>query len=730
MDFIDSLSLNEGYHDCEVENLADDIVVPILKCAKNYDRAVGFFSSSSLIETATGLSEIYKKGGHIRMIMSPRLTPEDAEAIKNGYDERKIVENALVRDFTDVTDEICKDRLSFLSHLISQGILDIKIAVFRDDEYTSKKMLHSKIGVCFDESGNYISFEGSVNETDTGLVNNFESLMVFKSWESIKFASQIKVRFDEMWGKDSKKLKFYDFPDAVSKKLLQYQRNDIILPSDKSVLDKKVEKIIETETKEKVFEHPKCVDYLYDYQKEAINKWFHQKCQGIFNMATGAGKTFTAYGAICKLLEKKKYRLPVIIVCPYRHLVDQWLEDVDKFYLKNVISGYSGSKDKNYRTKLKSMIYDYNDKIVDYFVFVTTMQSFKLDKLQDIIEDIEGPILLVADEAHNMGANQMKRILDDKYKYRIALSATIDRHGDEEGTGFLHDYFGEECIRFTLSDAIEAKSLCKYNYYPIITYLDDEERKEYLKLTHDLSNCIYKDKLGATKMKQKGKIIALHRARLISGARDKLFKLKDEMYKASDQYNMLVYCGTAKIEDDDGEEVRQIDDVCSYLGKELKMKIGRYTSKESPEERIMLKKRFESGNDLQALVAIKCLDEGVNIPSIKTAYILASSTNPREYIQRRGRVLRKFKGKEIAEIYDFITLPMHPNELSSTVLDVSSFKTLVTNELIRMEEFSRESLNSGYSYNIMEEIKEDYGLYGFDENSYEAINWNGDDDDE
>ena len=728
--FITSIPDLEGYHDCENENLATDVLVPILTNSLNYDRAVGFFSSSSLIETATGLSEIYRKGGHIRMIMSPRLTKEDIDAIKAGYDEREIVEKSMLRDFSDIDDEVCKNRLSFLSHLISNGILDVKIAVFKDDEYTDRKMLHSKIGVCYDDEGNYISFEGSVNETDNGLINNFESMMVFNSWQSTKFSSQIKVRFDEMWGKESKKLKIYPFPEAVKRKLLKYQTFDFQLPSNSSVLEKKQicrdDVVLEDTAKEGW--KPQCIDTLYDYQKQAINKWFHQKCIGIFNMATGSGKTFTAYGAICKLLEKKNYHLPVIIVCPYRHLVDQWLEDVDKFHISNVLTGYSGGKNSSYRTKLQSMILDYNDGILPYFVFITTIQSFKLDKLQYLIDEIDGPILLVADEAHNMGSNQIRRVLDDKYKYRIALSATIDRHGDSEGTSFLHSYFGDECIRFTLGDAIAAGSLCEYNYYPILTYLNQDERVEYIKLTQELSKCIIVEKSGVTKLKHKGKIIALKRARLIAGSNGKLQALKGELLDHTNEFNMLVYCGTSNVETDSGDEIRQIEDVCLYLGKELKMKIGRYTSKETPEQRIQLKKRFESGDDLQVLVAIKCLDEGVNIPSIKTAFILASSTNPREYIQRRGRVLRHSSEKSVANIYDFITLPMPSGDLTSSVLDLSSFKTLVSNEIIRMKEFASEAINSGNVYSVIENIKQDYGFYDFDNIEYEAIDWSDDDD--
>lgn len=727
--FLISLTNLDGYHDCENENLASNVLIPILSESLNYDRAVGFFSSSSLIETATGLGEIYKRGGHIRLIMSPRITEEDADAIKKGYDERNVVEKALLRDFKDYDDLICKDRLNFLSNLISQGVLDIKIAVFKDNEYANHKMLHSKIGVCYDEEGNYISFEGSVNETDTGLINNFESLIVFNSWESTKIASQIKTRFDQMWSTKSNVLKFYDFPDALKKKLLQYQTNDFPIPSNDSVFEKKNTKIFE-----KTYEHiknddkPKCIDGLYEYQKQAINNWFHQRCIGIFNMATGSGKTYTAYAAMCKLLEKKNYHLPIIVICPYRHLVDQWLEDVDKFNIKNVIVGYSNPKYKDYKSNLKSMIFDYNDNILDYFLFITTIQSFRNDDLQGIISEIDGPILLVADEAHNLGSNQIKKVLDDRFKYRMALSATIDRHGDEEGTNFLHNYFGNECINFSLSDAIDAKSLCKYYYYPIITYLDNDAQVEYLRLTKELSNCFIKDKNGGTKFSTRGKILALKRARLIAGSNNKVLALKNEIQKVKDKYHMLIYCGTSNLEGDFGEEVRQIDYICEYLGKKLNMKIGRYTSLESPEQRNDLKKRFENGDDLQALVAIKCLDEGVNIPSIERAYILASSTNPREYIQRRGRVLRKSPNKKVAYIYDFVTLPMNANDLKTTVLDISSFKSLVKNEVNRMKEFTSEALNAGEGYKIIDDIMDDYGFFDF--NSIDSFDFDWSDDDE
>lgn len=189
---------------------------------------------------------------------------------------------------------------------------------------------------------------------------------------------------------------------------------------------------------------------------------------------------------------------------------------------------------------------------------------------------------------------------------------------------------------------------------------------------------------------------------------------------------MLVYCGTAKVDKGSEKESRQIDEVTRMLGIEMGMKVSRYTSAENVEERRVIRNRFKDGNNLQALVAIKCLDEGVNIPGIRTAFILASSTNPREYIQRRGRILRLAPGKERAVIYDFVTLPIPADELEGTEESVKIYKSLVKNETARMEEFGAHSLNRGKSDTLVEQIKNDYGLYEF-ENYEPNIEW-GDDD--
>ena len=261
---------------------------------------------------------------------------------------------------------------------------------------------------------------------------------------------------------------------------------------------------------------------------------------------------------------------------------------------------------------------------------------------------INGDKLLVVDEAHNFGSPRLQKTLNDSYKYRLALSATLERHNDTLGTEKLYEFFEKKVIEYDLERAIKEGKLTPYKYYPILVYLDEEELEEYRNLSYEICKHII-GRNGKKRLDPYGEILAIERSRLIAGAKGKLTKLKEVITPYKDDNYMLVYCGATNVldpkndsSDTDTGDVRQIDAVVQILGNQLNMKVGKFTSNETIEERKEIKNAFEN-RDLQGLVAIKCLDEGVNIPNIKTAFILASTTNPKEYIQRRGRVLRKSK---------------------------------------------------------------------------------------
>lgn len=256
--------------------------------------------------------------------------------------------------------------------------------------------------------------------------------------------------------------------------------------------------------------------------------------------------------------------------------------------------------------------------------------------------------------------------------------------------------------------------LTRYFYYPILTYLDEDELEEYINLTHQLVTAISK-KGGKRVLSEYAKQLLIKRSRVVAGTRGKLPELKKQIEPFKDDKHLLVYCGATTIKEVDADELdfgtRQIDLVTSMLGNDLGMRVGRFTSQESSQERAQIRAAFAEGDMLQALVAIKCLDEGVNIPSIKTAFILASSTNPKEYIQRRGRVLRKFPGKDYAVIFDFITLPFPVDELGFQSQEIiNSTKGLVKREIIRMLDFAEIAENPSETYDLIYDLKHSFGI--------------------
>ena len=725
------LEIANSYRSSDCSNIGKAFIEPVLEISQSYYRAVGFFSSSCLLSISRGLKNISSKHvpgmePSIKLIVSPMLNEQDIDAIKKGYQEKdKVIENAMMREFAEPQNEFEIERLNLLCHLISTGVLDIKVAVSRMDDECTCGMYHEKIGIMIDDNYNSIAFTGSLNESENAYSKNFESIVVFKSWDgSAALCQDTKSAFDNLWSDTTNNVNVFSFPKAVENKLFSYKRASYNPDVDN---DEDNAKIKQSSIYPRI-DNAILPTFPYDYQKTAINKWFEQKCCGIFDMATGTGKTFTAYGAMVKLLERSDYHLATVILVPYQHLVEQWINDSKPFHVNNIIVGYSSPKYSDYRTQLRQAVQDYNTGIKNYFYFFTTYATYKLPVIQEILSKISRNALLVADEAHNFGSGNMRNCILQNFKYRLALSATVDRYRDEEGTNQIYDYFGKKCIEYSLQQAINEKKLVPYYYYPIVVYLDSDEREEYLKLTNQLSKALIKNSNGETELSQTAEMIAIKRARLISGVKDKIVKFRTEISKHKDEKYMLVYCGTSKVTDSSNEEVSQIDEITRLLGNEFGMKVCRYTSRESEPEREIIKRRFESGDDLQALVAIKCLDEGVNIPNIRSAYLLASSTNPREYIQRRGRVLRLAKGKQFATIYDFVCLPMPSEELEGCDdKTIGSFKTLICNEVNRMDEFGQSSLNNSESDKLCDDLKCQYGMYKFDyDNDNEGISWRED----
>ncbi|AIY06813.1 hypothetical protein Plano_2848 [Planococcus sp. PAMC 21323] len=709
-----NIEIKNEYRSFE-NDMVKEFYIPVLETAIRYDRAVGFFSSTALIEITKGIAGLIRNKGKVRIIASPRLSEEDIDAIYFGYKSRdKIIEEKLLNSFDSDLDFFSKKRLNLLANLIANGIIDIKIALIKDNN--SIGIFHEKMGIVEDEKGNKIAFTGSLNETGAAFSHNYESIDVFRSWtfEEDRVAAK-ELAFENIWTNQAKNVLTIDFPKLVKEKLESYKTDEIEL-----VLDEQEEYVIKSAIAERErIDGPVTPEnvHLREYQIEAIEKWKTHGYNGVFDMATGTGKTITGLGAAAELAKNLNYNLAVVIVCPYQHLVDQWVEDIELFNMKPIVA-HSASKQKSWKKRLEQQTELYNIEVNNHFCLVTTNATFSSDFVQNQLKSIKRNLLLIVDEAHNFGAEHLQTKLLHNAQFRLALSATINRHNDEVGTQSLFNYFGEKCIEYTLEMAINNNMLTPYYYYPVPVFLTPDELLEYQELTTQIAKAVRKDKFGKVTFSESAKFLLLKRAKIVAGAQEKITKLENEIKKYQNDSHILVYCGATTINDPeyyegsaDEEEKRQIDVVTSLLGNKLGFKVSKFTSEESAEEREELKKTFSKGDHLQSLIAIRCLDEGVNIPSIKTAFILASSTNPKEYVQRRGRVLRKFDGKKHAIIYDFITLPM-PFELMGELMpeEVQSMQSLPLREIARMKDFASIAENSSVADTLINEIKEFYHL--------------------
>ncbi|MBQ2800544.1 MAG: DEAD/DEAH box helicase family protein [Lachnospiraceae bacterium] len=686
-------------------NIPCDFMIPMLMNATKYKRAVGYFSTSSLVNLSVGLAEMAKRGGHIEVVCSPKLSQEDLEAINYGYKAReKAFIEALDISLTNPVDEFEEERLNMVATLVAQGSLKFKLAFMERD--TGINVYHEKIAVAYDENGNRISFTGSMNESENGLMNNFESIVVFCDWKSEdqkQYIDEVEADFELLWKDNTEKVRVIEFPQIIIEKLLKFQKTQV----DYDIEQKQFGADLKSLIKKKFVTMPSGIS-LMAYQKEAILKWREQEYIGIYDMATGTGKTYTALGSIEYLAKELENQIAVFILCPYVHLVGQWEEDVLAWGGKPIIA-HSQSPDKQWEQHLIDS-YKRFKTIKKPFVCITTNDTYTGDRLQSIIQNIKADmnVLLIVDEAHNVGAQKISRFLNENIKYRLALSATIERYQDKKGTEIIFKYFKEKCIEYSLNKAIEeGKALCNYEYHVIYSFLSPQELDRYNRITKELKNYMKYDN-GKAKYTKAAQVKLFERKRILAGAKDKVGLLKEAMGAYRNEKHILVYCGATNMFDEDTEtNEKQILKVSRMLETELGMDVHKFTAEENAEQRVTIKKCFEKGM-YQVLTAIKCLDEGVNIPNIQTAFILSSSQNPKEFIQRRGRLLRKAKGKDRAVIYDFVTLPRPFGSIHYG--DFETDKSIVIGEMIRIKEFSEVALNKAEGLNIIDEIQAAYGV--------------------
>lgn len=676
MNFKD-IPLNISYKSVGEETFSQ-ILNPLLTFTKTYKRSVGYFSSSALNFIGDGILELARNGGKIYLATSPQLSDDDIFAMQSGYQAREILEKQFLREVQNALNLITDENAKMLYLLIKEGIVDVKIVTRANGIY------HDKLALLEDFDGNIIACVGSNNETGSGYNYNYEKVRVYRSWNDTE--GRIKdemAEFESIWTNENSDLVVYDFMEAFEKEVLN-----------------------RTEKKgEYAVDDTKYV--MRQYQIEAKDKWNANGHKGFFVMATGTGKTITALNAIKEFVTANK--IFTVIAVPYKHLVSQWAEDIKVFFPDADIHIVHGEI-KEAETKIFAS-YLQSKKNYKPIIVVTTIMSFFLDRYVNLYDKVDYEKLLIVDEAHNF-LNRISNELSDKYKYKLGLSATPVFGNDENKTKTLLDWFGGQVIDLPIEKAL-GKYLVNYKYHPIFVQATEEDERKFAKATTLMLSAI--DPIR-NKIIDEEKFTLGYRGRLraISMAEEKHERINEIFSAIEDKDHTIIYCSDGKLwygEKTSGlEEIRHLEYILKLINNSCLTSINsgkasKFTASETIDERMLLIDSFNKGY-IEYLVAIRCLDEGINIPSIKSALILSSNDNYREFVQRRGRILRLFPGKDIANIYDVIVLPSVAN------------KSFAQIEFRRYYEYSRLALNSE---SLLSQL--DYYLSSYDL-TYDDIKFN------
>lgn len=684
-----NLELKLSYRS-DIDNIYEDFYEKCIEKSIKYDRASGYFTSGSLVLMARGLEEFIFKNGKIRIVASPKLSEDDIDAIERGEKNKaQVITDMVLSNLVPNKQMIENDTLNVLAWLIEKNILEIKLSFTEN----LRGIYHEKFGIFYDISNEKVAFTGSANETIGGLKDNFESIDIFFSTnEGDNRRIQEKINnFEKLWNNETKNLKVIEFPKVAKEKIISYKREYPINKEKKLELGKEKIEMIEP------FTLPHWLE-VREYQKKAFESWKNAGGKGILEMATGTGKTITALyilSELNKIAKTKEIKTIFLIICPLKHLVQQWSEEFLNFNKKTI---KCFSDNKNWKNDLEKKIRLYNLDVIDNISIIVTQDTFATENFIESFNMIKNKynFVVIVDECHNIGTKNFEKNFNKigEIKYIIGLSATPDRHGDEEGNNIIKNLLGDIVFTFSMEQAIKEGFLTKYYYYPIPVELAEEERINYYNLTYKINKMMISLSDEDKKENEILKILLIKRSKIIQLASNKIMKLKNLLINSPHRKNNLIYVGPGRRSENEEREVIQIT---KMLGIDLGMNVAKFTSEESKERREEILDSFKR-KELDALVAIKCLDEGVNIPSIETAYIIGSTTNRREYIQRRGRVLRLSKGKEYAYIYDFIVVPTHYSEVGSLPSDIFNIeRNLLKKELERVNEYA-ELCENRFSY--------------------------------
>lgn len=637
-----------------------DFYVPSLLHARSYIRAAGYFRSSILRLVGPAFVQFGLSGGKAVLICSPELTEEDAKAIESGVLNREeVISRRLCQDVDDLLIASLEEGvLETLATLVASGVLEVRIACL----VNGLGIYHEKLGRFKDSSGNTVSFIGSANETGSAWsrTGNFESIEVFCSWYSDQDLARTErhsIYLEQLAAGDVPGLQVLAFPEAARNKLIAFARDSLeALLSEEPTTKKFARRLQRTPL---------------PHQSGALISWKRASFRGILKHATGSGKTFTA---ICATAEHVDAGKPALVLVPSQLLMLQWMRELRAELPDSVILAAGGGET---RWKNPGVLAAQTgpDDFGSPRITVAVMASASS---KEFIAKIDGGehLLVVADEVHQVGSGEYSRAMSIPSGKRLGLSATPERFGDPEGTQRIASYFGSVLEpEFTLKDAINSGRLVPYEYHPVAVKLTETESDQWKELTKRISRIVGRQAggsggIGGERREELKKLI-LRRARIAKKADAKIeeaSRLIKENYAEGSSW--LVYCEDVDHMECLAKDLRQrgLEPTLYYAGMRA--------------DRSQTLEWFRSCGGL--ILAVRCLDEGIDIPSVSHAVLVASSQNPRQFIQRRGRVLRSAPGKTSSVLFDILVLPVDGEDDPLRALE---------SEFVRALEFSHDAMN-------------------------------------
>ena len=671
----------------QYDSMADDVYGgffnPVFKHSRECVRVGGRFTSRNLAACAEGMQEFIQSDGTMRLVLLPEFTEEDIDAINRGVNRPSdVLSDRWIRDLSEVKDKFVEDHAKALAWMLANGSLEIRIvvpvgsggSVVSYVELIESQVFRNKTGVFWDENNDAVSFSGSI-EFDDRMMGEYHQFRVYRGWDPSerKYVEHDLDAFNRYWdGREIDAgiaLKTLPLPDAVRDSLLK------MAPASKSEI------------------RLQSVPRLRPYQKEAVRMWGGNGGRGVLEMATGTGKTFAAIGCI-EEARRREGRLLVVVACPFDNLEGQWRQELKRWGIKSAVT--SGRRD--WPLALKDAIASLEvSEGGGMAVVITTYKTFSSDKFVRAVARCSVPAMLVADEAHNAGSHAHSEGLVGAYGYRLGLSATMERYFDPDGTARVRRFFGDTVYSLGLAEAIRCGFLVGYRYHPILTDLNDDEYEQYKRFTRIIA--MLWDSKGRDDRELLERTI-LKRSRIVRDAASKLDRLREWVRRNGDgaRYT-LAYCSEKQM-----PEAKRILSGAGIVNREI-------TANNPPDKR----RRAEILRDFGAgrygvIVANRVLDEGADVPAARSCIMMASTGNPKQFIQRRGRVLRRFSGtygdgsrKEHADIYDMLVIPVPSADYTAAELRVE--RQIADSQIRRLEEMAEASMNREECAALVEDLR-------------------------